>query len=128
MKSPDVISFAEHIDKTQKLVDDCVHYRNLAILLGAKPDQMVDSYDRELCRKGLDEGPDKHHFTMAEVLEGKLAEWDEHDALIEEIAQLKHDLLNKECVIGLLKRQKERLKGKVGELETELLTSELGAR
>lgn len=33
---------------TQTWVDNVVHYRNLAIVLGARPDQMLDQYDRDL--------------------------------------------------------------------------------
>ena len=39
---------AEAEDNTQRLVDHCVHYRNLAISFGAKPEQMLSEFDRNL--------------------------------------------------------------------------------
>lgn len=40
-------------DIAQSMVDDNCYYRNLAIRLGAKPDEMTNDYDRKLCRKGF---------------------------------------------------------------------------
>lgn len=40
-------------DRDQGFVDDVCHYRNLAIALGAKPEQMRNRYDRGLCEKKL---------------------------------------------------------------------------
>lgn len=39
-------------DKDQTVLDHAVAYRNLAIFLGAKPDQMLDAYDKSLCEGG----------------------------------------------------------------------------
>lgn len=36
-------------DDVQKLIDAVCHYRNLAISCGAKPDDMLNLYDKELC-------------------------------------------------------------------------------
>ena len=40
-------------DYAQRAVDEVCHYRNLAIHLGATPEQMRNEYDRKLCRDGL---------------------------------------------------------------------------
>ena len=39
-----------HSEKNQRDTDHIVHYRNLSILLGAKPEQMLGDFDRDLCR------------------------------------------------------------------------------
>lgn len=39
--------------REQKMIDSICHYRNLAITLGAKPEQMLDQWDRDLCIQGL---------------------------------------------------------------------------
>lgn len=39
----------ERVTQAQATIDACVHYRNLAIHLGAKPDDMIGRFDRELC-------------------------------------------------------------------------------
>lgn len=43
------------LDEIQHHVDDSVYYRNLCIRLGAKPEQMVNSFDKNLCKEGLGE-------------------------------------------------------------------------
>lgn len=64
----------------QDLVDSSIHYRNLAISLGAKPDDMACKYDRDLCSGRLcpvDEvKPDTYRDAWSELdqLEAKLAE------------------------------------------------------
>lgn len=39
--------------RDQKMLDAICHYRNLAITLGAKPEQMLDQWDRDLCVQGI---------------------------------------------------------------------------
>lgn len=38
---------------SQRWVDEVCHYRNLAIRLGASPDDMLDKGDRALCESGV---------------------------------------------------------------------------
>lgn len=45
-------------DEIQQHVDDAVYYRNLAILLGAKPEQMVNKFDKHLCEIGIENPED----------------------------------------------------------------------
>ena len=47
------ITDIEDRDKFQRYTDGIVHYRNLAIDCGAKPEQMLNAYDRKLCEVGL---------------------------------------------------------------------------
>ena len=44
----------------QNRVDGIVHYRNLAISLGAKPTDMVNAFDRQLCEDGVTGERDGH--------------------------------------------------------------------
>jgi hypothetical protein len=81
----------EFLTKTQQLVDDCVYYRNLAITLGAKPEQMTDEYDRKLCATGL---VDKREF--AEVIQEKerfWKNWYEQEDKIRELEQANKSLI-----------------------------------
>jgi hypothetical protein len=48
------MSTAEYRAATQKWVDGTCHYRNLAIKLGAKPENMLSKYDRDLAARGFD--------------------------------------------------------------------------
>jgi len=41
------------LDLDQMRVDAVCYYRNLAIILGAKPEQMRNSWDRSLCERGI---------------------------------------------------------------------------
>lgn len=76
----------EAIGKQQPLVDDAVYYRNLAIMLGAKPEQMTNAYDRDLCAKGIDDKPDGYSVTMADQQESYREAWAEVDRLKAQIA------------------------------------------
>lgn len=40
-----------YMTATQRWVDEVCHYRNLAIAYGAKPDEMLSKWDRELAEK-----------------------------------------------------------------------------
>lgn len=51
------ITEAEYRERTQKWVDNVCHYRNLAIQLGAKPEQMLSEYDRNLVLNRTDDDP-----------------------------------------------------------------------
>lgn len=42
-----------YLSETQRWVDEVCHYRNLAISLGAQPNDMLDKYDRELAEKHI---------------------------------------------------------------------------
>lgn len=68
---------------TQHLTDSAVHYRNLAIVLGAKPEQMMGEFDRKLCEDGInpDETSGGYHVSVNQQL-GELKEtWGENDKL-----------------------------------------------
>jgi len=69
---------------SQSYIDTIGHYRNLAISLGAKPEQMLNTFDRDLCRRGLDfECGD---YTVDDSC-GDLAEvWDEVDQFQTQLA------------------------------------------
>ncbi len=43
---------------TQRFVDHVCHYRNLAIKLGAKPENMLGKYDRDLAAQGVSDDMD----------------------------------------------------------------------
>lgn len=53
-----IASLEEEVDRLQNseqsFIDAAAYYRNLAIVLGAKPEQMRSRYDRDLCEKGLE--------------------------------------------------------------------------
>lgn len=65
----------------QKAVDQVVHYRNLAIVLGAKPDQMLTDAARKLCEAGTADWP-ATDFSEPET-------WEEVDRLRAENADLR---------------------------------------
>lgn len=52
--APETMTVAEYRAATQAWVDGTCHYRNLAIRLGAKPEDMLSKYDRDLAEKGID--------------------------------------------------------------------------
>ena len=45
-----------YMEATQEFIDTICHYRNLAISLGAKPDDMTNSWDRKLAESGIGDG------------------------------------------------------------------------
>ncbi len=71
-------------------VDATVQYRNLAISLGAKPEQMVDRYDRGLCECGLNAADDLGAYPDAweevEQLENQ------RDEALAKLAATQHEL------------------------------------
>lgn len=70
----------DYMHGTQHWVDATCHYRNLAITLGAKPDTMLDQFDRELAEKGVAndyEGWDKELPSVWDDLEKAEQERDE---------------------------------------------------
>jgi hypothetical protein len=72
---------------SQSYVDAVGHYRNLAISLGATPEQMLNTFDRDLCRNGLDF--ERGDYTVDDAC-GDLAEvWDEVDRLRDALIQMR---------------------------------------
>lgn len=78
----------------QSMIDAVCHYRNLAIILGAKPYQMLDAYDRQLCEAGID--PDNtsngYHVSVNEQLEELADVWDENERLEKELSEARAEL------------------------------------
>jgi hypothetical protein len=60
MNNDDKITWERHKEITQEHVDRLIHYRNLAIVLGAKPENMLGDYDRKLCERGIDPNEEMH--------------------------------------------------------------------
>jgi hypothetical protein len=58
MNKDEKITVEEHNRRIGNLIDAVCHYRNLAIVLGAKPEQMTCKYDRELCERGINPNED----------------------------------------------------------------------
>jgi FtsZ-binding cell division protein ZapB len=73
-------------ERDQRWIDDVCHYRNLAILLGAKPEQMVSQWDRDLCEKGIE--VDRATDALMDVAEV----WDDNERLESENARLQGEL------------------------------------
>ena len=80
----------EYLTNTCEMSDNVVYYRNLAIVLGAKPQQMANEYDRKLCAEGIDPDDDGngYHMSVADVIAGKEANFDEADTLRVRVAEL----------------------------------------
>ena len=78
-------------DQRQELVDRVCYYRNLAIILGAKPDQMMSKYDRWLCDRGIkpDESMVSAGMNMVEQIGELHSLWDEIDSLQLEVQHLR---------------------------------------
>ncbi len=83
-----------------RLVDDAVYYRNLAIMLGAKPEQMTNVYDRELCVKGIDTTPNDYADTMADQVQAYRAAWDAVDELKEMLIERTQQLREAEAKLA----------------------------
>lgn len=68
-----------------------VHYRNLAIVLGAKPEQMLGQYDRKLCESGInpDDTSNGYYLSINEELDNLKLLWQENEELREELDKLK---------------------------------------
>jgi hypothetical protein len=101
MNNDDKITMKEHIRITGNYIDAVCHYRNLAIVLGAKPEQMTSDYDRWLCERGIDPSEDMHG--LGNNVSDSLAElkdvWDENDRLHQKIEILVR-ALKASCVPG----------------------------
>lgn len=74
----------------QNAVDKICHYRNLAIVLGAKPEQMLGDFDRKLCADGLDKDDTGNGYFMSvqECLDDVADTWGIVDELRAQIAAL----------------------------------------
>lgn len=73
-------------DMRQDRTDAVCHYRNLAITLGAKPDDMLGVYDRKLCAEW------DPKVTHADVVWHARGMWGEFDAAEERVAELERQL------------------------------------
>lgn len=77
----------------QEHVDGIVHYRNLAIGLGAKPEMMLNDFDRNLARKGVsltERTPG--HWEMVDSLEELAEQWRNVDQLRVQVEKVrKHE-------------------------------------
>jgi hypothetical protein len=73
-------------DGRYKLGEDVRHYRNLAIVLGAKPDQMLNKFDRELCEQGIDPTNTSggYHISWNDEMEDLRELWEVNDTLTKE--------------------------------------------
>lgn len=92
---------------SQSYIDAIGHYRNLAISLGAKPEQMLNTFDRDLCRNGLDF--ERGNYTVDDSC-GDLAEvWDEVDRMADEIERLRSALADSGCGICDPTKRKTKL-------------------
>lgn len=58
-------------------VDKICHYRNLAIILGAKPEHMLGEFDRKLCIDGIDKDDDGngYHMSVQDCLDDVADTW-----------------------------------------------------
>lgn len=67
----------------QNAVDKVCHYRNLAITLGAKPEQMEGEFDRKLCEEGIDKDDTcgGYHMSVQEAFDDLANTWGLTDAL-----------------------------------------------
>ncbi|MFA5071057.1 MAG: hypothetical protein WC511_01650 [Candidatus Pacearchaeota archaeon] len=79
-------------EKEQWWIDIGVHYRNLSILLGAKPNQMMDAYDKRLCESGLGNDPEDPNNKNISEYYVCAHEW--NDKFVEFLEQLKKDFFN----------------------------------
>lgn len=77
----------------QTAVDRIVHYRNLAIVLGATPEQMPDEDGRRLCREGIDryDTGNGYHASVQDMLDEATDQWAIIDRIEAEVERLKAD-------------------------------------
>lgn len=75
-------------DYAQQAVDGICHYRNLAIILGAKPDNMLGKFDRKLCKDGIDKDDtgNGYHISVQELLDETESHWADLDKVETELA------------------------------------------
>jgi hypothetical protein len=79
----ETLTIDQHKEITQKRVDHTIHYRNLAIVLGAKPNQMLTDYDKELCEKGIDPDDNSggYHWSVRDCVEEVEDLWEKNERL-----------------------------------------------
>jgi hypothetical protein len=67
----------------QNAVDKICHYRNLAIVLGAKPEHMIGEFDRKLCAEGIDKDNNSkgYHMSVQDVLDDTAETWAAYDSM-----------------------------------------------
>ncbi len=73
----------------QTSTDSFCHYRNMAIVLGAKPEHMLNQYDRDLCAKGIDKDDTSggYHMSIQQIHDEQEALWAQADRARELEAQ-----------------------------------------
>lgn len=75
-------------EETDRDLDRVVHYRNLALELGAKPEHMLNKFDRDLAKKwGGGQG-----YDAAEEIKYTCLLWEENERLESENARLTQEL------------------------------------
>lgn len=74
----EVEGLKEKLKDDQERVDAVVYYRNLAIVLGAKPNQMRGESDSKLCEMGIDPDDDEggYSVSMNDVIHENEKLWD----------------------------------------------------
>ena len=81
----------------REAVDGICYYRNLAIGLGAKPEQMLGPSDKKLCEDGIDLTEDcPDYFCMRDQLAEIGGQWEHIEKLEAEIQRLRNEL----CLIS----------------------------
>jgi hypothetical protein len=83
---------AELQERDQRWVDQVCHYRNLAIMLGAKPEQMLSGHDRHLATKWGDPSMHDGDWTMDDELAEVAECWEKLEAAEAENANLREVL------------------------------------
>jgi hypothetical protein len=83
---------AELEDRDQRWVDQVCHYRNLAIMLGAKPEQMLSGHDRDLAAKWGEPSMHDGDWTMDDELAEVSECWEKLAAAEAQIAELQREL------------------------------------
>lgn len=103
-------------------VDRVVHYRNLALELGAKPNQMLNKYDKDLAEKWGTNG-----YDASEQIVDSAQMWEENERLERELKQLRAEQETSEffsfgpCVHSMLKADcPSCLQGHANRLEEQL--------
>lgn len=104
--------------RAQRGTDHVVHYRNLAIKLGAKPDDMLDAWDRKLCEEGIDTDLIDDNGELWRDLEKAEKERDELRA--EVARQVEYVAAAVEDYSDALEREKA-LRAALGRISTELV-------
>lgn len=76
-------------DADQRWVDQVVHYRNLAINLGADPSDMLNFWDKELCTRGFPRNPGDDSYSLDDQRADNLTFVDEVEIKDAEIARFR---------------------------------------